>query len=64
MTAPPKEPRPRQCGKTEDPAPEEGLRERSYYYDDAHGYEAYDPESEEADEAEDVANGDPDQKGV
>jgi hypothetical protein len=22
-------------------------RERGYYYDDAHGYEAYDPESED-----------------
>ena len=26
--------------------------ERSYYYDDAHGYEDYDPEAEEADDEE------------
>jgi hypothetical protein len=25
-------------------------KDRSYYYDDAHGYEVYDPESDESDE--------------
>lgn len=27
-------------------------QERSYYYDDAHGYEDYDPEADEADAEE------------
>lgn len=27
-------------------------QERSYYYDDAHGYEDYDPEADEADNDE------------
>ena len=28
----------------------EDQRDRGYYYDDAHGYEEYDPEAEEDDE--------------
>ena len=29
---------------------EEDQKRRSYYYDDAHGYESYDPEDEEKEE--------------
>ena len=37
--------------KRERPAEDESDRERrSYYYDDAHGYEDYDPEAEDDDE--------------
>lgn len=28
----------------------EDIRKRGYYYDDAHGYEEFDPEAEESDE--------------
>jgi hypothetical protein len=31
---------------------EDDQRERGYYYDDAHGYERYDPETDQEDEGE------------
>jgi len=31
---------------------EEDQKEHEYYYDDAHGYEAYDPDREESEETE------------
>ena len=41
----------------EEPESEESsdkkLKQRSYYYDDAHGYEDYDPADERDDEADD-----------
>lgn len=48
---------PRKLVKIEKPEPEDGnwaedQKERGYYYDDSHGYERYDPESED-DEADD-----------
>ena len=37
-----------------DPATwEEDQKRREYYYDDAHGYEVFDPESDDEDESED-----------
>ena len=32
---------------------EEDQKRREYYYDDAHGYEVFDPESDDEDESED-----------
>ena len=48
-------------GETESPRTEnwaEDQQDRSYYYDDAHGYEEYDPGSEEDDEEEEPQKGD------
>jgi hypothetical protein len=47
---------PRKTIKIEKPEPDDGnwaedQKERGYYYDDAHGYEQFDPESED-DEAD------------
>jgi len=44
MPAPPKE-------KPEKPNWADDQNERGYYYDDAHGYEKYDPANESEDEA-------------
>ncbi len=41
-----------------DGAAEEDQKERGYYYDDAHGYEKYEPEAECDDDAETERHGD------
>jgi len=46
----PKTPKPEQDQKKENWADDQ--KQREYYYDDAHGYEKYDPEREEAGETE------------
>ena len=47
------------CEKPKDPdGPEpesKNSEKRSYYYDDAHGYEDYDPEDEKDDESDESA---------
>ena len=35
-----------------EPDSDKDLEERSYYYDDAHGYEDFDPEEPDEDESE------------
>ena len=52
MQGPPKE-------KRENDLPDEGAasadqREREYYYDDAHGYEVYEPEDDEESDDEPI----------
>lgn len=45
------------CQKSKDKAeadePKEKPAEKSYYYDDAHGYEDFDPEEDETNDEED-----------
>ena len=48
-------------GEKESPRTENWAKDqqdRGYYYDDAHGYEKYDPGSEEDDEEEEPQKGD------
>lgn len=52
MSPKPKEPSEEGCEKDEDLPLSEGQSERSYYYDDSHGYEDFDPENEEDDDDE------------
>lgn len=44
----PKKPKCEEGGKTETWADDQ--KEREYYYDDAHGYETYEPEEEESED--------------
>lgn len=46
------EPDEKQIPESENSAAVEDINERGYYYDDAHGYENFDPEDKD-DEAED-----------
>ena len=43
----------RKAEKPDDSTWEKDQKDRGYYYDDAHGYEAYDPDSDDEDESED-----------
>lgn len=53
MSRKPKEPKVDGCEKDEDVHSSDGKTERSYYYDDAHGYEDFDPAEDEDDETGD-----------
>ena len=46
MNGPPKQKPECEEGKPDDPTWEKDQQERGYYYDDAHGYERYDPEKD------------------
>lgn len=51
MPQPPRKPPNDECNLPD--SAQRDIAERSYYYDDAHGYESYDPDSEEGDDKDD-----------